>query len=155
MAANVQDMEKRVDALENELARLKASTGRGRPMQSVRKRSTHVLCGWPLYDIAIGPDPECGQKRGFARGIFAIGDIALGIVSLGGVAMGLFAVGGVSIGLILGAGGLALGSCALGGAAIGGIAIGGATVGFVAIGGAAIGYYTYAAAAYGAHVIGR
>ena len=45
-------------------------------MKGVRKRSEKKLFGLPLYDIAIGADPEKDEKRGRARGIIAIGDIA-------------------------------------------------------------------------------
>ena len=44
--------------------------------RGIRKRSPKTLCGLPLVDIAIGPDPEKGEMRGHAHGIIAIGDIA-------------------------------------------------------------------------------
>jgi hypothetical protein len=49
-----------------------------------RKRSGTVLFGLPLYDIAVGANPEAGEARGHARGIVAIGDIATGWLAIGG-----------------------------------------------------------------------
>lgn len=65
-----------------------------------------------------------------AKGIIAIGDVAIGLISLGGVSMGLISVGGVSLGL-----------AALGGVAIGGFALGGVAIGLFALGGVALGLF--------------
>jgi hypothetical protein len=149
----------RVEALEQEVARLKYSAVR----RGVRKRSRRSLWGLPLYEIALGPDPERQEMRGHARGVFAIGDIATGFVALGGVARGGIALGGVAIGglcfggialgLIAAIGGLALGTAAVGGISIGLVALGGGAVGLVAVGGATFGYYSCGGAAYGQHVL--
>ena len=80
-------------------------------------RSQAEICGWPLVHIARGIDPETGRMR-VARGVIALGDIAVGAISLGGISAGIFSIGGVSIGSY------ALGGIALGGTAIGGIAVG-------------------------------
>ena len=121
--------------------------------RGVRKQSEYVFLGLPLYSIARGPDPEKGELRGHARGVFALGDTATGIVAVGGFAVGAIAIGGVAMGLVT-LGGFSLGLLlAIGGAAIGAVASGGAALGFVAIGGAAAGYYAAGGAAYGAYVL--
>jgi predicted RNase H-like HicB family nuclease len=135
-----------------------AMTARG-----VRKRSATMICGLPLYDIAIGPNPETGEVRGRARGIVAIGDIATGWLALGGLAKGIVALGGLALGGIVfgggaigvvGLGGFAVGLlAALGGFAMGGIAGGGIAIGGVAVGGIAIGYYACGGAAVGKFVL--
>jgi hypothetical protein len=101
-------------------------------MRGIRKQSAITVMGLPLYHIALGPDLDAGQKRGHAKGIIAIGDIATGVLAIGGCALGLLA---------------------LGGAAIGGLAVGGAALGIVAIGGGAAGYYACGGGAIGAHVL--
>ena len=119
-----EDLQRRVEALERELAAVK--TGRHR---SVRKRATWGLGDIPFYDVAMGPDPARGEWRGHAKGIVAVGDIATGVVAVGGWARGVVAVGGLATGLVS-LGGLAIGALlALGGGAIGGLAVGGGAVG--------------------------
>ena len=152
-------LQQRVEVLEQEVARLK----QGGVRRGVRKRSGRSLWGLPLYDIALGPDPDRQEVRGHARGIIAIGDIATGVVALGGVARGLIALGGVAVGGVcfggcalglLGAvGGLAMGGLAVGGLAIGLVALGGGAVGLVAVGGGALGYYACGGGAYGTYVL--
>jgi len=90
----------------------------------VRYSSETTLLGLPLVSIAFGPSPDYSENRGLARGIVAIGDVAVGVVSFGRLAFGLLSVGGVSVG-VASAGGLALGVLSLGGAAVGLVAIGG------------------------------
>jgi hypothetical protein len=137
------------DDLEEQVAELKKL-----PLcRGVRKRSSATLFGLPLYDIAVGPDPETGQIRGHARGIFAVGDIATGVVAFGGLARGVLAVGGLALGGFS-IGGASLGILgALGGLAVGGIAVGGAAVGLVAVGGGALGYYACGGGAFGKYVL--
>ena len=118
-------LKQRIETLEREVAALK---NRGLPYRSIRKRSSRMFWGLPLYDIAMGPDPTNGELRGHARGIVAIGDFATGVLALGGIARGVVAVGG-----------LAIGGIAIGGGAIGGIAIGGGAFGYYAVGGGALG----------------
>lgn len=117
-----------------------------------RKRSGRMICGLPLYDIALGPDLEKGEARGHARGIIAIGDVATGWLALGGVARGIVAVGGAAWGFVS-VGGMAVGGLALGGAAAGGLAIGGGAIGIVAVGGGAIGYYAAGGGAWGKYIV--
>jgi hypothetical protein len=123
------------------------------PFKSIRRQSSRTFCGLPQWAVAIGPDWECGELRGHARGIFAFGDIATGWFACGGFARGLVAIGGGAIGLVaLGGGAIGI-LFAGGGGAIGGIAFGGAALGVVAIGGGACGYYALGGSALGAHTI--
>lgn len=147
MADDSEQLQQKVDALEREVAALKYVSSR----PGVRKRSRNYVWGFPLYDIAIGPDPDKSEVRGHARGIIAVGDIATGIVAigglargfvaLGGLALGVISLGGCSIGVLLGIGGLAIGAIALGGGAIGVVAVGGGALGYYACGGGAFGKY--------------
>ena len=118
----------------------------------IRKRSSAVLFGMPLVDIAIGPDVETGQSRGRARGVVAIGDIATGCFAFGGLAQGIIAVGGSALGVVAFGGG-SVGLVAIGGLAVGGFALGGAAIGLVAVGGLAIGYYAQGGAAFGNYIV--
>ena len=99
-------------------------------------KSSATIGRWPLVHVCAGLDPTTLRPR-VAKGVIAIGDIAVGIVAIGGLACGLFTVGGASLGLLLAIGGAALGpGVSVGGLAVGSIAIGGAAVGFMhAIGG--------------------
>lgn len=113
-----------------------------------RYASPIVVFGLPLVHIAQGP--HGGEKRGHARGIIAIGDLATGVLAIGGFAQGVIAVGGCAVGLVAfgglalgvlaGLGGLATGLLASGGGAVGGVAQGGLAVGYVADGGRAVGH---------------
>ena len=102
-------------------------------------KSSIAIGGWPLLHIAGGYDPATLQPR-IARGIIAIGNVAVGVLAIGGVACGLITVGGASIGLLAAIGGAAVGlGLSVGGFAMGSLAIGGVAVGFIqAIGGVAI-----------------
>jgi len=121
-----------------------------RPVMGKRYRSKATLFGWPVIDIALGP--ANGEMRGKAKGIIAIGDIAIGgvamgglscgVVALGGMSIGLFALGGLAIGLLTALGGMAIGSLAVGGGAIGILATGGGAVGVYAQGGGVAGIFT-------------
>jgi len=144
------DLEKRVAELEKRLA---AQTG-GLPVRAyrgLRRRASWGIGDLPWYDIALGPDFERGERRGHARGVIAIGDIASGFLAVGGLARGVLAFGGLSLGLVS-FGGLSVGLfCAIGGLAIGGLAVGGGAIGGVAAGGGAAGYYACGGAAVGVH----
>ncbi|MEJ2649509.1 MAG: zinc ribbon domain-containing protein [Sedimentisphaerales bacterium] len=108
-------------------------------------RSQITLFGLPLVHIYFGPnfDPETGKMR-CAKGIIAIGNIAIGGFATGGLSLGIISFGG-----------LALGLASIGGAAIGILlALGGLAIGYIAIGGAAIGYYALGGGAWGVHALG-
>lgn len=93
--------------------------------------------GLPLLHIAFGPSGT--ERRGWARGIVAIGDLAYGVVAVGPIACGILGFGAIGVGL-LGVGGLGVGLLALGGGAVGGLAFGGLSVGVLAVGGLSIGW---------------
>jgi hypothetical protein len=108
--------------------------------------SKRRLFGLPLVHIVLGPalDPATGKIRvakgiiaigGIAMGNFAMGGLALGVIALGGGALGLAAFGGVGVGLVFAMGGLAIGFIAIGGCAVGYYAIGGGAFGIHALGG--------------------
>jgi hypothetical protein len=121
--------------------------------KGIRRQSAARLAGMPLWSVAIGPDPDKGEMRGHAKGIFAFGDIATGVLAAGGLARGVVAFGGLAIGLAS-FGGLGIGVLvALGGAAIGAFALGGGAAGAVAIGGGAAGVYAMGGGAIGTHVM--
>jgi hypothetical protein len=132
-------------------------------VRCVRRESTATLFGWPLVSVALGPDRERGERLGKARGIIAIGDVAVGgvaigggavgIVAIGGGAIGVASIGGGAIGLLAAVGGGALGGTAVGGIAAGGLATGGVALGFIVQGGAVAGVYARGASAQGRHVI--
>ena len=61
-----------------------------------RYKSRTVLFGLALVRIAL--DPHEDELRGKARGIIAIGDIAIGVLAVGGAAIGLLALGGGALG---------------------------------------------------------
>ncbi len=108
-------------------------------------RSPRTLWGLPLVHICMGPaiDPTTGSIR-VAKGIVAVGPIALGVFSMGGVAIGGLTFGGLALGLV-----------ALGGMAFGlGLAIGGLAVGAIALGGGAVGYLAIGGGAFGVHALG-
>lgn len=103
------------------------------------------LFGLPLIHIVLGFSihPITGKIR-VAKGIIAIGNLAVGGVALGGLSLGLISLGGLAIGL-LALGGLSIGLL---------IAIGGFAMGIIAIGGGAFGYYALGGGAFGAHPLG-
>ncbi|UCG59668.1 MAG: zinc ribbon domain-containing protein [Phycisphaerales bacterium] len=113
---------------------------------SAEYRSKRTLWGLPLVHVVLGSafNPVTGKIR-VAKGIIAIGGIAVGVVAVGGVSLGAIAMGGLTAGLAC-FGGLALGVI---------LAVGGLAVGFVALGGAAIGYYAIGGGAWGVHALGE
>jgi hypothetical protein len=145
-----ENLEKRVAELEKTVAAL---TGGYPAIRGFRRRSSQLVAGIPLYDIAVGPDIAHGEWRGHARGVIAIGDFASGVIAIGGLSRGVIAVGGLALGL-LSFGGLSVGVlAAAGGLALGGLALGGGAVGSVAVGGGAVGYYACGGGAAGVHTV--
>ncbi len=123
-------------------------TGRG-----IRKRATWGIGNLPFYEIALGPDMARGERRGHAKAVVAIGDLATGVLAVGGLSRGLVAIGGMTAG-VLSFGGLSIGLlCAIGGLSIGSLAAGGGAAGGVAVGGGAAGYYACGGVAAGKHVV--
>ena len=90
-------------------------------------RSKRTLWGFPLIHVAHSRDPS-GQRMRLARGIIAIGDMAVGVIAVGGFACGGVTIAGMSVGLVS-ISGLSVGVLfALGGIARGGFAVGGGVV---------------------------
>lgn len=100
-------------------------------------KSKTTLFGLPLIHIVsgVGPDGRMRTAKGIiaigsvAVGVFALGGISMGVICVGGVCFGLFAFGGLSVGLAVALGGFALGYLAMGGMAIGVYALGGLSIG--------------------------
>jgi hypothetical protein len=102
----------------------------------VRKRSQTQFLGYPLWEVARGPDPAKDERMGHARAIFAVGDVADGLVAIGGISRGVISIGGISLG-VFSLGGVSVGlAAALGGVAVGPLALGGIAAGAYALGGA-------------------
>ncbi len=80
-------------------------------------RSKEEINGWPLIHINLGTHPETGRPL-VAKGVVAIGNIAIGIVSIGAVAFGVVTRAGFGLGIV------SLAGIAIGIAAIGAIALG-------------------------------
>lgn len=104
--------------------------------RGVRWRSKAGLFGWPLCEVALGPNVSRGERRGHARAVVALGNIADGVIAVGGISRGVVAIGGISCGLCS-LGGVSLGLlAAVGGVAIAPLALGGVAAGLLASGGA-------------------
>jgi len=80
-------------------------------------RSKVEINGWPLIHINFGTNPRSGRPL-VAKGVVAIGNIAIGIVSIGAVAFGIVTLAGVGMGIVSLAG-IAIGIVALGAIALG------------------------------------
>ncbi len=90
----------------------------------------------PLVHVRLGYGPQV------AKGIVAIGNLALGVVAIGSCSLGVISLGGLCLGLLLALGGVSFGLIALGGLAVGGFAAGGCAVGqWLAAGGGAFSNY--------------
>ena len=99
--------------------------------------------GLPVVHYTRGKCPETG-KRIVARGVFAIGRVAVGVVAVGQVSFGVVAIGQLGIGLLFGFAQLGTGVFAIGQAALGLVfGVGQVATGYVAVGQIGIGYYYY------------
>lgn len=98
-------------------------------------RSKAHIGSLPLVHINLGR----GMYR--AKGVIAIGNIAMGLISFGVIGLGLLSLASISLGLI-----------AMGALAFGGLAVGGVALGFFAVGGVAIGVYTIGGVAIGSEI---
>ena len=108
--------------------------------------------GMPLLHYTRGRSPETG-KRVVAKGIIAIGRLALGIVAVGHASMGVVAVGQLSLGLLFGLGQASTGVVAVGQLAVAVyFGLGQFAMGHVAIGQFALGTYVLAQLGFGEHV---
>lgn len=98
----------------------------------------------PLVHYTYGKCPQTG-KRITARGVIAVGRVAVGLLAIGQMAVGIVAIGQLAIGLILGLGQAASGAVAIGQAAAAMLfAAGQFATGQVAIGQFAFGHYALA-----------
>ena len=106
-------------------------------------RSIRTWRGLPLVHVTLGGRNIDGRYQvGRARGVIAVGGIAVGFVAVGGVAVGLVSAGGVSLGLFAAVGGVAVAAIALGGVSLGVLAVGVVALGIVAVGLVAVGSIT-------------
>jgi len=120
---NQRSVEERLDRLEKI-----ATAGSGLRGSYEYKSSTSIF-GAPLIHLASGINPETG-KQYIAKGIIAIGDIAIGIFAMGGLSLGVIAIGGFSLAFLFALGGVAFSM----GVSVGGVAISS----YLSIGGLAI-----------------
>ncbi len=86
------------------------------------------LFGLPLVSVCLSFYPHMLRCRKTAKGIIAIGNIAVGVVALGALSVGIFSIGALSVGAF------ALGALAFGLAAMGPVAVGLMAFGPVAVG---------------------
>lgn len=133
--AAMERLEKKLDRMEREL----------HGYEYISKKTFH---GVPLVCVRFFP------RRGLvpvAKGIIAVGNLAVGVVAAGGISVGVVSFGMIGLGL-LALGGVAAGVLAFGGVAIGALAVGASAVGVVAIGASSLGVYCYGAAAVGSEI---
>ena len=114
---------------------------------------SHVLFfGLPLLHYTRGKCPETG-RRVVAKGVLAVGRLAMGVVAFGQASFGIIAIGQAGLGLVLGLGQGATGLYAMGQAAIGLMfGLGQVATGEIAIGQLAYGKYVLAQIGYGDYV---
>ena len=84
--------------------------------------------GLPLVSVRLHLRPHMMRNRDTARGIIAIGNVAIGVVALGALSVGALSIGLMPVGL------LSLGCLAFGLAALGPVAMGLLAFGPVALG---------------------
>lgn len=114
--------------------------------------SHRQLLGLPMLHYTRGICPETG-KRVVARGVIAIGRLAMGIVAIGHASIGVVAIGQLAIGLVFGLGQASTGVFAIGQLAIAlAFGLGQGAVGTVVIGQFAFGEYVLAQLGFGPHV---
>ena len=81
-------------------------------------RSHATFWGLPLLHYTRGICPETG-RRVVAKGIVAVGRLAMGALAIGQASFGLIAIGQAGLGLLLGLGQVATGEIAIGQVALG------------------------------------
>jgi hypothetical protein len=79
--------------------------------------SHRQLLGLPLLHYTRGVCPETG-KRVVAKGVIAIGKLAVGVIAIGHASAGVIAIGQAAFGLLLGLGQVSTGLFAIGQLAI-------------------------------------
>ena len=110
------------------------------------------LFGMPLLHYTRGKCPETG-KRIVAKGVIAVGRLALGIIAIGQASCGVIAIGQASVGVLFGLGQACLGMFAIGQLAVAtSFGVGQFATGYAAIGQIAYGKYVLAQIGFGQHV---
>lgn len=110
------------------------------------------MFGLPMLHYTRGRCPETG-KRVVARGVVAVGRLAVGILAFGHASIGIVAFGQLAVGLVLGLGQVSTGLFALGQVSIAAIVgVGQLATGIVAVGQVGIGKYVLAQIGWGRHV---
>jgi hypothetical protein len=110
------------------------------------------LWGLPWVHYTRGKCPETG-KRIVARGVLAVGRLAVGVVAIGHASLGIIAIGQLAVGLLFGLGQAATGLFALGQLALAAVVgLGQFATGYVAIGQVGLGRYVLAQVGIGQHV---
>ncbi len=104
-------------------------------------RSLGTWRGLPLVHVAVGGRGPDGRYRpGRARGVVAVGGVAVGVIAVGGVAVGVVSVGAMSVGLVA-LGALAVAAFAAGAVSVGVWAVGAVSVGVWVIGAVTVGWH--------------
>ena len=105
-------------------------------------RSRRTWRGIPLVHVARGwRGPDGRYHTGHARGIVAVGGVAVGVIAVGGVAVGVISAGGVALG-VFALGAVAVAVAGVGAVSIGVLAVGAVAIGVVAVGAVALGATT-------------
>lgn len=108
--------------------------------------------GLPLLHFTWGRCPETG-RRIVARGVIAVGRLAVGVIAIGHASAGIVAVGQLGLGLVFGLGQAATGLYVVGQIALAVIfGLGQIATGYTAIGQFAMGKYVLAQFGIGEHV---
>ena len=68
----------------------------------LRRTQSALHGGWPLVSVALGPNCEAREMRGMARGIIAIGDVAVGEVTWALMRGTLYSTGFVVVMVVFG-----------------------------------------------------
>ena len=76
-------------------------------------KSHAIFFGLPLLHYTRGKCPETG-RRVVAKGVIAVGRLAMGILAIGQASFGIIAIGQAAIGLMFGLGQVATGEVAIG-----------------------------------------
>lgn len=107
-------------------------------------RSRRRFLGLPLLHYTRGKCPETG-KRIVAKGVVAVGRLAVGIVAIGQAAAGFVAVGQLAVSPLLGIGQAATGLVAVGQLAVAALfGVGQFATGYVAVGQLGLGRWVLA-----------
>ena len=144
------DKDHEIEELKARINRLEHGVRGQRIIIGYEYKSRTTIWGWPLIHVVMGYGADPEHPKMVARGIIAVGSIAIGVVALGGIGVGLLSLCGLGLGLVVVAG-MAVGGVAVGGVSLGYLALGGVAVAHIAVGGLAIGHYAFGGNAVGIH----